>query len=141
MANMGTTTIQNRIIKKCILQRDILVARNLYLYEEWESDVIGIDFNDRVHEYEVKRSRNDFLADFKKKDKHWRTENGYGANYFYFACPMNLIKPTELPDYAGLIYVNERGAFEVKGAPLLHSNDMTYNLMRRMAIRIFNQKS
>ena len=53
---------------------------------------------------ETKISRSDFLADFKKD--HRQEGRGVG-NYRYYACPTGLIKPEELPDKWGLIYVSD----------------------------------
>ncbi len=50
---------------------------------------------------ETKISRADFLADFKKPH---RVDGGIG-NYRYYACPEGLIKPDEVPDKWGLIWV------------------------------------
>jgi len=52
---------------------------------------------------ETKISRGDFLADFKKAHR----QEGCGiGNYRYYACPTGLIKPEELPEKWGLIYVD-----------------------------------
>ena len=52
---------------------------------------------------ETKISRSDFLADFKKNHR----QEGFGiGNYRYYACPSGLIKPEELPEKWGLIYVD-----------------------------------
>lgn len=56
---------------------------------------------------EVKVSRNDFLAD---KKKQWRYHPHLGlGKYRSYLCPEGLIKPEELPDYWGLLYINEKG--------------------------------
>lgn len=52
---------------------------------------------------ETKISRSDFLADFKKEH---RVNGGLIGNYRYYACPVGLIKPEELPEKWGLIYVD-----------------------------------
>lgn len=52
---------------------------------------------------ETKISRSDFLADFKKEH---RKNGGLIGNYRYYACPTGLIKPEELPEKWGLIYVD-----------------------------------
>lgn len=54
---------------------------------------------------EAKVSRADFLAD-KKKYFRRRPDTGMGI-YRSFICPKNLIKPEELPENWGLIYVND----------------------------------
>ena len=53
-------------------------------------------------------------------------------NYFYYAVPTDLIKADEVPDYAGLVYVDEKKKLTiVKSAPKLHTekyNDGELNL-------------
>ncbi len=53
---------------------------------------------------ETKISRSDFLADAKKPFRI-NPDEGIGE-YRYYACPTGLIKPEELPDKWGLIYVD-----------------------------------
>ena len=56
---------------------------------------------------EAKVSRSDFLADQKKV---FRKDPAIGIGDFrYYICEKGLIKPEELPDKWGLIYVNEKG--------------------------------
>ena len=56
---------------------------------------------------EVKISRQDFLSD---KKKLWRNNPAYGlGRYRSYLCPINLIKPEELPERWGLLYIDERG--------------------------------
>ena len=56
---------------------------------------------------EAKVSRSDFLSD---KKKHWRAnpEKGLGR-YRSYICPTDLIKPKELPEYWGLLYIDDKG--------------------------------
>lgn len=47
-------------------------------------------------------------------------------NYFYYAVPTDLIKEDEVPQYAGLIYVNQWGGISaIKKAPCLHKDKYT----------------
>jgi hypothetical protein len=56
---------------------------------------------------EVKTSRSDFLAD---KRKPHRSGDVLGlGRWRYYMCPQNLIKPEELPEKWGLLYVTARG--------------------------------
>jgi len=41
-------------------------------------------------------------------------------NKFFFACPEGLIKVEDVPEYAGLIYVNEFTSTVIKQAPFIH---------------------
>lgn len=124
-----------------------------------EVDVFGINKNGYMYEYEIKRSRSDFQAEFRnKQDKHrmlvsrdaikvyaeWyngkRTGDAYELikipNRYYFLCPDKLIKPEEVPDYAGLIYADKtymNGLREMKKAPLLHRNKANDRIYKRVA--------
>ena len=90
---------------------------NLFVYR-WESDYLHITKAGYVYEVEIKVSRSDFFNDMKKVDKHQILENKYELksyekeqpdkpNYFYYAVPRGLVKPEEIPSYAGLIYVDK----------------------------------
>lgn len=58
-------------------------------------------------------------------------------NQFYFACPEGMIKPEELPPYAGLLFINSDAPYEnailIKKAPYLHKNyqDLTKRLLKK----------
>lgn len=75
-------------------------------------DVFGVRHG--IHGYgigtfllEAKTSRSDFLAD-KAKPHRLNPEIGMGK-YRYYICPTDLIKPHELPEKWGLIYVSPKG--------------------------------
>jgi len=94
-----------------------------------ECDVISVSKAGLIYEFEIKRSRNDFNADFKKVHKHrmlaekdatveyavW--EKGQKTekmetyinipSYFYYVCIEDLIPKDKIPEYAGLIYVHK----------------------------------
>lgn len=124
-----------------------------------ECDVLRITGSGMTYEYEIKISRSDFRADFKKIYKHevlqgklknevkysewykadideeWLNENNGSVgrtSYFYYCCPTNLIKESEVPKYAGLIYVEGDCMEIVKKAPRLHSFKATEKLMRKV---------
>lgn len=97
---------------------------NLYVYG-WESDYLAITKSMVAYEVEIKISRPDFKNDFKnKQDKHLLFEGGNMLgrfskasgmpNYFYYAVPDGLIGADEVPDYAGLLYVQPWGITFVK---------------------------
>jgi hypothetical protein len=129
-----------------------------------EADVLGISKNGIVYEFEIKRSRADFLGEFKNKEyKHrklankdaiaiyneWkkgrRTDNKIEfiqiPNRYYFVCQKGLIYTNELPEYCGLIYVSKPYNYiEIKQAPLLHhfkaNEDMYRNIASTLSQRI-----
>ena len=98
-------------------------------------DVIGWSYCCSVL-IEVKASREDFLRD--KKKRHKKFSNGMGEKKFY-CCPANLIKPEELPEGWGLLYVNEKKKIEIvkivnvdKEADLHSERTMLLSVIRRM---------
>jgi hypothetical protein len=118
-----------------------------------ECDVISISKSNYIYEYEIKISRSDFKADF-NKDKHklmlerkctkvrMIKENNekvkdtlyLTCNYFNFVVPTGLVTTEEIPEYAGLIYMDENLNFEIiKKAPLLHKEKASYNFIRQLS--------
>jgi hypothetical protein len=86
---------------------------------------------------EAKATRSDFLSD---KKKHFRRSpwQGMGLRRSYI-CPKYLIKPEELPENWGLIYVNENGkARQIKKAQpfkerhLINEQCLLVSVVRRM---------
>lgn len=124
-----------------------------------ECDVLRITGSNLIYEYEIKASRSDFKAELKKKiNKHevlrgkhktnpyvWNNgsinteevlQERWGsvgrASFFYYVCPNGLIKPDEIPDFSGLIYVFEDGYQIIKKVPKLHSFKATEKLIRKV---------
>lgn len=64
---------------------------------------------------ECKTSRADFKKDFSKAFRQ-NPDIGIG-NWRYYMCPTDLIKPEEIPDKWGLIYVNEKRKLKVVKHP------------------------
>jgi hypothetical protein len=139
---------------------NISALLSMYLYEKQHSpittrfqgcglsecDVISMSKSDYIYEYEIKISRSDFKADFKKQkhsmilEKQFINEsysdnlNCYTPNYFYFVVTENLVSVDEVPYYAGLIYVKENGVLDtIKKAPLLHKTKATPNFIRQLS--------
>jgi hypothetical protein len=123
---------------------------NLFIYQ-WESDYLAITRSDIVYECEIKISRQDFLNDSKKKNKHLIIEGNVNGilydydrpNYFYYAVPDGLIKVDEVPDYAGLIYANPGYINVVKPAPKQHNGKFDYekhNLMDKLYYNLNNYR-
>lgn len=79
-------------------------------------DVFGVRHGSNGHDVgtillEVKVGRGDFLKD-RKKPHRLNPETGIGK-WRYYICPTNLIKPSEVPEKWGLIYVNGRGHCDI----------------------------
>ena len=118
-----------------------------------ECDVISISKSNYIYEYEIKISRSDFKADF-NKEKHklmlerkctktrMIKENNEKVkdtlyltpNYFHFVVPTGLVTIDEIPEYAGLIYMDTDLNFEIiKKAPLLHKEKASNNFIRQIS--------
>jgi hypothetical protein len=119
--------------------------------EDWETDFLVVQKSGYCYEIEIKISRSDFLNDFKKKNKHLILNEGiymkkkyryhndpetkkriseqyytpvewkFRPNKFYYCVPEGLIRVGEVPDYAGLMYVNSYGVVTtIKEPRFLH---------------------
>ena len=130
-------------------QRYEILAPNIYVGNNGEMDLLGLRRSGYIDEIEIKISRSDFLADFKKTThvkseykciinerhqysgyrrvtKHSAIKNGEtSCNYYYFLLPVELSEKCEIPEYAGLYvcYTDNAGGLRVeekKRAPLIH---------------------
>lgn len=82
---------------------------------------------------ECKVSRSDFLSD---KDKFFRRQEDYGmGDKRYYAAPVGLIKPEELPDGWGLLEVEERRIREIVEPKHKEANKRRECLMLMSALR------
>jgi len=81
-----------------------VVLKELVTCTHEQPDIIGFCPTGFSFLLEAKASRADFLAD-KKKHFRYYPHTGMGK-YRSFICPKDLIKPDELPENWGLIYVN-----------------------------------
>lgn len=156
-----------KIKRSNIASKNIEASLAMHLYEKQHSpitthftgyglsecDVISISKSNFIYEHEVKISRSDFKADFKKEKHKLMTERKsvterlikennkmikdvwyFTPNYFYFVVPKDLITVEEIPEYAGLIYVSEDLSFKIiKKAPLMHREKATSNFIRQLS--------
>lgn len=117
-------TIQAKLFSRFSNQKHRFISTMFFKTREI-CDFLYFTFSGYTVEVEIKISRSDFLADFKKpkhnllklKPKDYEKSV---ANRFYFAVPEGLITKEEVPDYAGLIYVKKYRCEVVKKAPLNH---------------------
>ena len=138
--------LSNQIIKQLyfiLMTNYFPICKNSYIYN-WESDLLAISKDKKyITEYEIKISRNDFKADFKKEEKHKLISDGYLykcnynqiPNYFYYVTPPGLLDVSEIPEYAGLIEIGT-GRKTVKRAPLLHK-EIDEDLVDKLLIKIY----
>lgn len=117
----------------------------------YEADVLMVTNAGMTYEYEIKTSRADFKKDFSKVSKHKLYGNGKKTlpkyakypgkpNHFYYVCVENLIKPSEIPTYAGLIYITPEGFVHyIKKAPKLHGHKVTDKMIWSMCRTLTNR--
>lgn len=131
------------------------LMNNLYVFSNsWESDYLSLTNSGYFYEGEVKISKSDFKADFKKEKKHLilesnfnktQTDNNLCPHYFFYAVPEGLIDVSEVPEYAGLIYMTDIYPYYkwVKKAPLLHKEkykDIDLKLQDKFYYNMINWK-
>jgi len=129
-------------------KRFLWVGQNVtHFFRRCECDVIGINKSEYLIEVEVKISRSDFKADFRKS--RWKPMElivkkgklntsskllniSRFPNRHYYCCPTGIINVSELPPWSGLIYFDQETQLlnVVKRAPLLHKQKV--NLMKSL---------
>ena len=155
---MTELDIQNCLYREFVKRGHRLIVPNSCVCG-WEADLISVTKAGFIHECEIKITASDFRADGKKKKfdditayasgqrKHrqqclrFETTIAQPANFFWYAVPTGLVTVTDLPGFAGLIYVEDlcRRVEIVKKAPRLHRDkiaerhieQLTRNLMIR----------
>lgn len=127
-----TDKIKKRLITWCPTSGYDIVIPNFYYHKSYEMDICQITNSGIVVEFEIKVSRSDYFKDFEKgkvsfsnHNKHTLIRDGLlPCNRFYFVVPDEMIKPDEVPAYAGLIYYNEKrdSLTRIRVAKILHRN-------------------
>ena len=139
----------------------------------WECDMFSLTQSDYMNEFEIKTSRSDFFADFKKNVDGWaavrmRGKNPYGLKQgeydalsrpilkhqllsegfergpsrFWFCTPTRLVRPREIPCYAGHLEFYKRGKTHIrtivrKKAPFLHREKFSEKRLKVLVGRIY----
>ena len=119
---------------------------NIVWNDMWEADLIEINKSWEIAEYEIKCSKQDFKADFKKERKHKELSTladlSILPNYFSYVCPEGMIEEADVPEYAGLYYIMEsRNKLKkvprvIIKPPILHNERVDYEKWRQIAIRL-----
>lgn len=99
-----TEKIRNLCHYHCIKNSQDAMWMEEFSWGGFRFDVITVDlFNWNIRGFEVKVSREDFLA-----DKKWKNYLPY-VNFFYFATLPGVITPGELPEEIGWLELRESG--------------------------------
>ncbi|MBM9615242.1 hypothetical protein JWJ90_13230 [Desulfobulbus rhabdoformis] len=131
-------------------QRYEMVLPNVYMGNSGnEMDLAALRKSGLLEEVEIKISKSDFIADFKKtnprgQSKHELIQSGkLACNYFSFLIPEVLASSCDVPEYAGLYICKEwRGrliVIERQKPKILHKRkietEVKYQLARKMVFR------
>lgn len=139
---MTERTLQSAIYRHLMKLRYDIIVPNSCVYG-WESDVVGVTKTGFAHEFEIKLTVADFKAEARKVKKFESLESGvyryhYGQltaerpNYFQYVVPEGLIDIADVPDFAGLIYV-DNGYISVRKKPVkIHTEKVTDKQWRQM---------
>lgn len=141
---MNSKEIGNLIIEK---YKHIDICLPNYYYDGFEADVFRLTSKGQIVEYEIKLTKADFWADFKKSYKNSKKElvvkhdslkNGLRCNRFSFVVPSGLIDISDIPDYCGLIYVEENGLLKtIKNARLLHKESVNDSFYKYLSSKLY----
>ena len=110
------------------------VPNNMSVFDGYECDLLAVRKSLLLEEYEIKISKSDFKADFKKKrykqTKHEEYLNQKLASRLYYVVPEGLITIDDIPEFAGLVYIlndvnNLYRVRYIKVAKLLHKKKAT----------------
>lgn len=154
---INSTVLQNAFYRSQ-RQRYEMILPNIHLQTGFEMDLFCLRKSRYVEEVEIKVSKSDYKADFKKTVhvkclesesnpalpwqqhtdllKHQAlTEGRIVSNYFCFLVPADLADDIELPPYAGLyVYTPSRGFPRVAcrvSPTLLHKSKVSTDLLYR----------
>lgn len=111
MDNMTEAEITRTLARWLDWQKYPWQIPNVFIYN-WECDYWIMSRDGESKEFEIKISRSDYFKDLKKA-KHLAAT---GANYFYYVVPKDLIRPDEVQNKYGLIYVAD-GTMELVKRP------------------------
>lgn len=117
------------ILRWAYMKKARYIVTNVHVFG-WETDFFVLNRKGYAYDLEIKITRADFFADCKKERRCTVLETGmYNGkeqerpNRFFYVVPAGLVRPDEVPAWAGLIYIGSEGqqlAKTVKNAPLLH---------------------
>ena len=151
------------------VRRYDLMIPNCYITNDNECDLLAIRKSGLVDEFEIKRTRSDFLADRKKRVRNgepysgkWEDRNNQNCswttnklewlesglspvNYFWYVTLEGIVKVEDLPVFSGWIEVTDAGLLRFKRSPYKLSNtkmdfETRYKLARKVCYRYWDMR-
>lgn len=148
---MTETTIQEHLYQWCAAKNHPVTIDNCGACTIGKADLLSVTKARLVHEFEIKCSVGDFRREFEAKDtKHRRLARADNRlmslpNYFWFTSTAGLLPRDEIPEYAGLMIVDESGCREEKAAPRIHMDNLSNRdrryIERGLTHRYWNHRS
>lgn len=153
---MTTLEMEISIMKTCDIRRNIIVPNVSFgmvrYFEEngkrkfdelHECDILVLNKSGYATEYEIKVSKRDFKADFKKKHNH----DSKFIKHLYYVVPYEMLEFAKeyLPEGSGLAYVKDGFMIYETTAPIRKgafkwTEEERYKLARLGTMRILNLK-
>lgn len=121
---MTVDTLQMAIRQRYRFEQKAVLTNVFVLRSPWESDAIYVTKAGFWAEFEIKLTRSDFLADFRKSQygvnkheayaaQHEIRSGSYGGSlipkpkHFWFVCPEGVVTNDDIPPHAGLMTLVE----------------------------------
>lgn len=154
---MTEASLQEKLAPALLQPGDLAVIPNCAALFS-EADLLRVTKNRHAFEYEIKTSRADFRADFKKQHRKMLAQDiqkgisdklaRYWPNRLIYVAPAGVIPHEEVPKWAGLIEVTlEAGSLtlhRVKNGSRIHDFDMTDRaldyVLRGLSIRYWQAR-
>lgn len=115
--------------------RELRTNRGYSAYGYVDALVVGLWAKNRnVIAYEVKVSRGDFMHDIEQFQTKQKAALKY-SSLFYYAVPWNLVQPNEVPEKAGLMWINTAGGVVTKKQAPLREPDFDMQFVAALAYR------
>lgn len=96
------------------------------------ADYVAVTSAGQVYEYEIKKSRSDYLRDpYKRRHRIYSSEDGRKPNRFWYVTAPSVVRD-DLPNWAGLYELGPEGLVEVVKAPLMWRG--THEIKRIMQV-------
>ena len=113
---------------------DFLLAKDSIIFNEYyiggfRSDVIELNSDFEIVEYEIKTSVGDYKNDFLKTNKsgdnkHDLIQYGGLSNRFYFVFPPHLIPEDDVPEHCGILHFTGDTFITIRESSILYPVEM-----------------
>jgi len=143
-----------KLSKELISKGHSMIIPHTNYISQSEADLISVTKSGYWNEYEIKRSRQDFLAEirafngdgsysyakYEKHDKIRKCKNGGNnnkiPNKFWLVTPPDLVEEKEIPDYWGHYIIDDYDVDKNIKASWIHKEKVNFEFMYRVGVNI-----